>query len=153
LSTFLRDNSTTGSTGVRTDRAGETGFFSLPEWKHTLSAMYGNGPLDLFVQGRYIDSGLLSATNNVPNATTGVVLYNVADNTVDSAFYVDTRISWTFTTRNGEIEVFGNINNVLDEDPPIAATWDAFGAGANQRNSALFDLLGRRYMIGLNFAL
>ena len=153
LSTFLRDNSTTGSTGVRTDRAGETGFFSLPEWKHTLSAMYGNGPLDLFVQGRYIDSGLLSATNNIPNATTGIVLYNVADNTVDSAFYVDTRVSWTFTTRNGEIEVFGNINNVLDEDPPVAATWDAFTGAPSQRNSVLFDLLGRRYMIGVNFSL
>jgi hypothetical protein len=42
---------------------------------------------------------------------------------------------------------------LLDEDPPVTAAWDAFGAGATQRNSVLFDLLGRRFMIGVRFSL
>jgi outer membrane receptor protein involved in Fe transport len=158
LSSYLNDNATTGATGVRVDRAGETGgtapgFASLPEWKHTLSAGYARGPFNVYLQGRYIDSGLLSATNNVLNAQTGSVLYNVADNTVDSVFYVDGRVSWTFDTANGEIELYGNVNNLLDEDPPVTAAWGAFGANSTQTNSALFDLLGRRYMIGVRFAL
>jgi outer membrane receptor protein involved in Fe transport len=158
LASFLNENSTTGATGVRIDRAGETGgappgLASLPEWKHTLSAGFARGPLSLYLQGRYIDSGLLSATNNVVSAATGTVVYNVADNTVDSAFYVDGRVAWTFDTPSGSIEVYGNISNLLDEDPPIAAAWGAFGANSAQSNSALFDLLGRRYVIGVRFSL
>ena len=157
LSSFLHDNALTGATGVRVDRAGEIGGIapglgSLPEWKHTVSAAYARGPFNAYLQGRYIDSGVLSTTYNVPNAQ-GTVLYNVADNTVDSVVYVDTRLSWTFDTANGEIELYGNVNNLLDEDPPVTAAWDAFGAGATQRNSVLFDLLGRRFVVGVRFAL
>ena len=46
---------------------------------------------------------------------------------------------------------FGNINNLLDEDPPIAATHAAFSGNSNHVNSALFDLLGRRYKDAVRF--
>ncbi len=155
LSSYLAENSITNAIGVTTERAGETGVAatSLPEWKHTLSATYSKGPLRAFVQGRFIDSGILSSTNNVLNTATGQVLYNVSDNTVDSAFYVDTRVSWTMDTRAGSIEIFGNVSNLLDEDPPIAATFGTFGAVSDQVNDALFDQLGRRYVVGFKLSL
>jgi hypothetical protein len=35
----------------------------------------------------------------------------------------------------------------------LAAAWGAFGANSTQANSALFDLLVRRYVIGARFSL
>jgi hypothetical protein len=39
----------------------------------------------------------------------------------------------------------------LEEDPPIAVTYAAFGGNSNQVSSALFALLGRRYTVGVRF--
>jgi len=66
---------------------------------------------------------------------------------------VDGRVSWTFDTANGSIELCGNVDNLLDEDPPVTATFAGFGGNPVQTNSALFDLLGRRYTIGVRFSL
>lgn len=151
LGSWLDENSTTGATGVKTDRAGETGAASLPEWKYTTSLNYSRGPLNLFVQGRWLDEGLLSATNNLVSATTGQRVWDVADNTVDSVFYLDTRVAWTMATGNGSVELYANINNLLDEDPPVTATFAGFGANPAQVNAALFDQLGRRYTLGMRF--
>jgi iron complex outermembrane recepter protein len=154
LSSYLDENSTTNSVGVKTDRTGETGLFSLPRWKHTAMATYAKGPFSLFVQGRYIDSGLLSATYNRVNATTGALQIDVADNHVSSAFYLDTRIGWDFSLRKGgSLQVYGNVQNLLDQDPPITPSYGAFGAAPAQTNSALFDLLGRRFVMGFEFRL
>src|SRR5262249_53256647 len=64
---WLDENSTTSSAGVKTDRAGEVGLFALPRWKFTGNVAYTRGPFRAFVQGRFIDGGKLSATYNINN--------------------------------------------------------------------------------------
>ena len=81
---ILDENSTTNSTGVKTDRAGQVGtgqatLFALPEWKATASLNYSRGPFRSFVQLRYIGDGIYDTQNGIgPNN------WIVADNEIGS---------------------------------------------------------------------
>ena len=148
FATYLGENSTTSSTGVKTDRAGETGNYQtttsvgLPEWKLTAHLNYVRGPFSAFVQARFIDSGMLDATYN----KNGV--WDVADNSVASITYLDARLGYRFDVGSGSMEVYANGNNLTDRAPPIAPYYSAFGAGPSQVNTSLFDVLGRRFAVG-----
>ena len=151
FASWLGENSTTSSTGVKTDRAGEVGSFSLPKWKLTGNLTYTRGPFRAFMQARYIDGGLLSATNNLTSAS-GVKTWDVADNTIGSVIYYDTRVSYTVDVAGGSLELYGNVNNITDKDPPVVPSYAAFGANTNQVNSTLYDVLGRRFTVGFKFS-
>lgn len=146
--TWLEESSRTnrgaGGAFIKVDNTGQTGSgLNLPEWKFTANAAYTRGPFDLFIQGRYIDGGTLNSTWEE-----GV---NVDDNSVDSAFYVDLRASYSLQLAGGEWQVFANATNLLDKDPPITAGYTGLFGSSAQYNSALFDLLGRRFTVGVNF--
>ncbi|MEY4761365.1 MAG: hypothetical protein RLZZ200_1221 [Pseudomonadota bacterium] len=147
FATWLRENSTTSAAGVKTDRAGETGDAALPKWKLTANLNYARGAFSAVVQGRYIDSGLLSATNN----RNGV--WDIADNTVGSATYVDTRVAFDFPVSPGTAQVYLNVTNVFDRAPPVAASYSACFAAPSQVNTSLFDQIGRRYTLGVKLTL
>jgi outer membrane receptor protein involved in Fe transport len=60
------------------------------------------------------------------------------------------RLSYTRDLRGDtSLEIFGNIANVLDEDPPVTPYFSVFLGYATQTNSGLFDLLGRNYTAGV----
>ncbi len=145
---YLSENSTTSSTGVKTDRAGETGRYDtatsvgLPEWKVTANLSYARGPFAAFLQARYIDSGLLNATYNLNG------VWDVADNSVSSATYLDARLSYRFEVGSGSVEVYANGNNLADRAPPVAPSYSSFTQAATQANTSLFDVLGRRFAVG-----
>ena len=147
LASYLDQNSTTSSNGVKIDRAGETGFFSLPEWKFTGNVTYTRGPVSAFLQGRFISSGVQNAT--------WVEGVDIDNNSVDSAFYLDGRLSYTLRYGGGSWEVYATGTNLLDQDPPVALGafgYTGFGAtSGGGYNSALFDILGRRFVVGLKF--
>ena len=136
--------------GVRSvDRAGQTGLevstgtaYALPDFKLTGNVTYANGPFQVFLQGRYIGSG-----THENAAVEGV---NIESNHVDSVFYTDLRFGWTKDLAGGtSLEIFGNITNLTDEDPPVTPWWSNFAGNAVQTNALLFDLLGRRYTAGI----
>jgi outer membrane receptor protein involved in Fe transport len=138
--------------GVRKiDRAGQTGVqvsngvaYALPDFRLTGNVTYTSGPFSVFVQGRYIGSGTQENAANLPGGP------QISDNSVDSVFYTDVNFSWTKDLASGQtLQLFGNIRNLTDEDPPITAWWSNFGANAVQTNGLLFDLLGRQYTAGL----
>ena len=104
-----------------------------------------------FVQARYIDGGTLSATNNIVNAS-GVQVWDVADNTIGSVVYYDTRLSYTLDVTGGSMELYANVNNITDKDPPVVPSYAAFGANTNQVNSTLYDVLGRRFTVGFKLS-
>lgn len=147
FASWLFENSEALSGGVITDRAGQTGIqpsngapYGLPEFKATGNVSYSNGGFTTFLQGRYIGSG-----------TQENALGDVPFNSVDSALYLDLRLSYEFELGGNELEIFGMITNLTDEDPPRTPYYSTFGAHAIQTNSVLFDLLGRRYTVGLKF--
>ncbi|MCC7463730.1 MAG: TonB-dependent receptor [Gammaproteobacteria bacterium] len=146
--TYLGENSTTGSTGIKTDRAGETGNYQtitsvgLPEWKATAHLNYTRGPFSAFAQARFIDSGMLDATYNRNG------IWDVANNSVSSIVYLDARLAYRFDVGSGNVEVYANGNNLADRVPPIAPFYSAFSANPTQANTSLFDVLGRRFTVG-----
>jgi iron complex outermembrane receptor protein len=148
FASYLGENSTTSSNGVKTDHAGETGSYAtttstgLPKWKLTANLNYVRGPFSAFLQARFIDSGLLDATYN----KNGV--WDVADNSVASVTYLDARLSYKFEVGSGSVEVYANGNNLTDRAPPVAPYYSAFSASPSQYNPTLFDALGRRFAVG-----
>ncbi len=151
--TWLDENSETLAGTNKIDRAGQTGIqqsdgvaYALPEFKFTTNVSYDYGPFTAFVQGRYIGGG---ATEN--SLVEGV---NIESNHVDSAFYVDLRLSYRHEFEGGAgIELYGSMTNLFDQDPPITPYYSAFLGYAQQYNASLFDVLGRRFVAGvkLNF--
>jgi len=150
FASWLFENSQTLGTGVVVDRAGQTGIqqsdgapYGLPDFKLTGNLTYGNGGFAAFLQGRYIGAG-----------TQENALGNVPVNAVASAFYLDLRLSQKVAFGQGnEIEIFGAVTNLTDQDPPVTAYYSTFGAHPIQTNSVLFDLIGRRFTVGVKLSL
>ena len=150
FASWLFENSETLSNGTYIDRAGQTGIqqsngapYGLPDFRGTGILTYSNGGFSTFLQGRYIDSG-----------TQENALGDIPLNQVDHAFYLDLRLTYGFEIASGsEIEVFGAVTNLTDQDPPLTPYYSVFGAHAVQTNSVLFDLLGRRFTVGVRLAL
>lgn len=147
FATRLNENSTQNRGGPRDERAGQVaGGFSLPDNKVTTNITYSQGPFSIFVQGRWIDGGILDRTRRE-----GVGANTIDDNTVDSAFYTDLNASYSISGQR-EWEIFLNVTNVFDEDPSLAA--QIVGrTGTNEFNTALHDVLGRRFVAGFKLEL
>jgi len=142
--TYLDENSITNLGAPKVDRAGETGTLALPKWKATAHVNYVNGPFSLFVQERWIDKGILDS-----DYVEGV---DIDDNSVDAVWYTDMRLSYTIETAGGgSWEIYGNVNNLFDQDPPVTATFSSFSAAASQTNATMYDLLGRSFTAGVRF--
>ena len=143
FATWLEENSIKNPDAPRDDRVGQlAGGFGLPEYKVTTNLTYMNGPFTAFLQGRWLDSGILDRFR-----TEGV---DIDDNSVDSVFYADLNLSYRGQPINGRWgwEVFFNVTNLFDEEPP-AAPGTVGRAGTNEFNTGLHDVLGRRYVTGL----
>ena len=153
FASWLFENSQYLAGATKINRAGQTGIeqssgltYALPKFKYTGNITYNNGPLSLFVQARYIAPGTME--NAPPNAGTTLV-----NNRVASAFYMDTRIGYKFPVAGTEVELFGSVTNLFDRDPPLTPYWTNLSATTTQYNSALFDVLGRRFVVGVKFSM
>jgi outer membrane receptor protein involved in Fe transport len=148
LATWLNENSTTtlaaNGTATKRDVAGETGDGSLPEFKSTTYLRYAKGGFSLFAQERFIGSGTLDF-DDIEGVT-------IDDNSVESRYYTDVGLTWGPNRGDTSWELFFNVQNLFDRDPPEAASFAQF-SGTRITNDRLFDFYGRRYVIGvdLNF--
>ena len=146
FASWLDENSLTLSTGTKTDYVGQVGFApgtggrsSLPEWKATVSVNYSTGRFAINLQERYIGSGYQNP-NQIPGVT------DIDNNSVPSKIYTDLRLSYRFG--GDRYSVFGTITNLTDTKPPPTP-------GSNiilltPYNSALYDVIGRRFTVGFN---
>ena len=134
--------------GVRTDQAGVTGpdAFGQPELALNGTVSYDRDSWGLSLQTRYIDSGIYNSTWSDPTQPgyNPASPLSVNDNTIDS---------WTWATLSGRYrlpmssdrswELFMTVNNVFDEDPPLAPD------GAYPTNAAFYDQIGRAFRVGI----
>ena len=147
IASWLGENSTRLAGTAKIDRAGQTGgsatgYIGMPDLQLTAALTYRNGPWQMYLQGHFIDSGQLDAT-----LRQGI---DIDDNTVASAFYTDLRLSYSRdTVRDGSWEIYARIENLFDRNPPRAADFSDFN-GATHTNETLFDVLGRRYTLGVH---
>lgn len=110
---------------------------STPEWKATLQTTWSIDALSVGVTTRYIDSmGHANVvTGGSPAANTGV----------DSVVYWDLSAKYDLTE---QLSVRATINNLLDEEPQLYSP----NVQANT-DPSLYDVLGRRFFVGVNFKL
>jgi len=107
-----------------------TGTFGLPDFKLNLSSIYESGPLTFRLQGR-----MIGEFNLYPGATAAV-------QRASPEWYLDAAA----TVRLREhFELFGGIDNLFDNKPPILGT--ALAGDANT-DPSLWDVIGRRFFIG-----
>ena len=160
LGTRLDENSILTPGSPRDDRAGNVGTAppagGLPKNKFTTYLTYAHGPFSIFLQERYIGSGVndhtkvesttrFVATPGVPS----IVTASVDENDVASVLYTD--LTFNFAGRKTGTthwETFLTVNNVTNEAPP--AQYPVIGrAGVPGPNTYLYDTIGRRFTVGL----
>ncbi len=131
---------------------GDTGFLSdfagSPDWVHNLVFTYYRGPFMITAQGRYHTDGIIDKQTPKtgpdqpgydPNVTGSVSV-----NRTPSHFTLNLTGSYAFDLDNIEtMEVFANIDNALDKDPPFAS--GAVGGA----HAVFFPTLGRTYRLGV----
>jgi outer membrane receptor protein involved in Fe transport len=140
LATWLNENSVTALGAAKRDTAGETGDGSLPSFKSTTYIRYNKGKFGLFGQERFIASGSLDF-DDVAGVT-------IDDNSVDSRYYTDMGVTWDGGS-SLQWQLFFNVQNLWDRDPPAAAAWAQF-SGTRVTNDRLFDFYGRRFVMGVD---
>ncbi len=140
--------------GVTTDFTGVTGpqlpSFGQPEWALNGTVSYDRGPWGVSLQARYIDSGLYNSTWIEPTdpryslTNPAVRPFTVNDNTIDSVVYANLSGRYQLPMKNDRTwELFATVNNLFDEDPPLAPD------GAYPTNAAFFDQIGRSLRLGI----
>jgi iron complex outermembrane recepter protein len=154
--TDLMKNATLTQFGSYDEWAGQVGTArSLPKHKYNLNVTYSNGPYSLFVQGRYISDGILDHTLIQSNVAiigaNGLPVSNTINNNhVGGLFYMDLNVQYAVPVPTGDFSVYGEVQNVFDRAPP--STPAAYGrTGSLSTNPQLYDVLGRRYQIGLRY--
>jgi iron complex outermembrane recepter protein len=158
MGTYLLENSTTSTAGVKTDL---TNSIADLYFRTRINGMfsYSNGPFRWNLQGRFFGGGDLNARYNqerllgtasgsVITVTGSGVIYDVADNTIGSSVYWDTRIGYEIPLGSGTLELYGNVNNLFDRDPPLVLG-DGSAAVSTQTGGG-YDILGRFFTVGLN---
>jgi hypothetical protein len=146
FASYLMSNTTTSSNGVETEFAGDVGTLGLPTWKLTAYLQYTNGPITGFFESRFIDGGKLSATDNLNG-------WDVANNHVPSVTYYDARLSYDIKFGSTIVQLYGVVNNIFDKAPPLAPSYVGLSSAPIQTNQSLYDVLGRRFTVGLKLQL
>jgi outer membrane receptor protein involved in Fe transport len=134
----------------------DSGFFSdwtgSPDWVHSLVFTYLHGPFSITAQGRYFTDALID--KNTPKTGPDEPGYNpllngsITENRTSSHFTLNLNASYSFSWGNIEsLELFGNIENLFDEDPQFASGGAGFGVAST--NPIYFPTLGTTYRLGL----
>ncbi len=143
-STF--DVSRTFPNGI--NRAGQTGAIfggtaGVPDWVANTTLAYRGSRLQATVQYRWISKSHFNNQFVGPDDPTySPALFNsISDNTIPARGYVNVGASYNLGSDDRKIEVYGTVNNLLNQAPPLPAI----------NNNAWYDLLGQSYRIGVRF--
>ena len=110
---------------------------SVPEWKMNLDTVYSRGPLKLTLSSRYIDSMV-----NAQTVTGGSPITNTG---VPATWYFDLIGRYEVT---GNLTIRAGVNNLADQKPRLYSP----NVQANT-DPSLYDVLGRRYYVGIDYRL
>jgi outer membrane receptor protein involved in Fe transport len=133
-----------------TNFAGQVGAGSLPADAITAILGYDSGPFHLNLSARHIGNGINNAAWNLPNRRP-----DVADNTIGSVTYLNLEGGYGWDQAGGRVELYADVQNLLDRDPPMIpqlfdnALAQAINNGGT--NPGLYDVLGRRFTVGVRF--
>ena len=153
FASWLLERSETSANGATSNFAGQVGatqgsqvYLPYADFKATGSITYRNSGFSALLQARHTGAGLQDACGVPGRCPT---LTYIEDNTVEAVTYIDVRLGYEFDMAGTSMEIYGNITNLGDAAPPITPSYSAFTGSATQFNSAVYDVLGRRYTVGL----
>jgi iron complex outermembrane receptor protein len=116
----------------------------IPYWTSNLSLNYETSLFGIFVQERLISAGYAN-----PNLLQG---YSINQNTVPLIAYTTLTLTYKFKALyNSDDELFLGIDNLFNQDPPVTTTSPS--SFENPTNFGLYDVLGRRFNVGLRVKL
>lgn len=128
------------------DRTGQTGYrpgttTGVPDWIVDGTVLWDLGSVALNLHGKYIPKGVFDTTLVGPqdDGYSPGLPNSVNNNRVAGRFYLDLGAT---VKVNDQFELFGVVNNLLDKDPPLAASAQG---GTNQ---VYFDPIGRYFKVG-----
>lgn len=112
----------------------------VPYWTSNLSLSYDTESYGVSVQERLISAGYAN-----PNLLQGFTINN---NTVPLIGLTNLNLTYKFNAMfNTSNEVFFSVTNLFNQDPPVTVTGSS--SFENPTNYGLYDVLGRRFTIGL----
>jgi outer membrane receptor protein involved in Fe transport len=150
LGTRVSELTTVFVDGTKIDRAGQDGqptsqVSGVPDWQVDTSLDFTHGPFNTslrvhwFTDGRY-DNSLIGPDQ----AGYAITLPNsISNNRVPGRTYLDLSAGYNFKLREADLQVYGVINNLTDQDPPPAPS------STGGYNPTLYDPLGRMYRVGV----
>jgi outer membrane receptor protein involved in Fe transport len=159
LGSLLDERTDINAAGVRTALEGTFGVVptpnsGLPERSAVISGNYNRGPLSLSLAARYASSMIIQRTWNTGVAGGAApALWDVADNETDAETVLDARFDYRFETANGGVDLYFNINDLLDSEPEgfftsVFSSNVASGTGLGVTG----ENRGRRYTLGVRMA-
>jgi outer membrane receptor protein involved in Fe transport len=114
----------------------------FPRWRGNFSIDYSNGPFGITLSEQYIHKMRL----DIPG---GPVPIEFVDDKVKAVWYTDLAMRFTVPQGNGNFELFANVNNLFDKQPPIIP---GTVPGVNlPTNIAVYDFIGRAFTAGVRF--
>jgi iron complex outermembrane recepter protein len=124
------------------DYKGSTGFDAVSgaqfSWKSNLSLGYAAGPVNVSLRWRHLPSVISSGKVTNPAST-------VQDTDPYNQF--DLFGGWKITDN---VSLRAGIENLLDKDPPITGANPSGGnSGVGNTDSSIYDILGRRFFLGV----
>lgn len=126
----------------------------VPQWIYRFAATYTLKDFTSALVVRGVSPGTIS--NTYIQCTSGCPTYpaslvtsypTIDQNHVGGATYLDLSLSRKVPLGRSSLEVYFDITNLLDKDPPIVAS------GGLSTTGSYFDLLGRTFRMGLRFQL
>lgn len=155
MATYYIKNLANNGIDAPVDSAGSNASDGTPSWIYRATATYANGPLTLNLIGRGISAGVydtsfVECTSGCPAST--VTNRTINDNRIGGAFYIDATAAHDFTLGKATMQLFFNITNLFDKDPPVVG----YGPGGSayaipSTNQSFYDLLGRTFRVGVRF--
>jgi outer membrane receptor protein involved in Fe transport len=149
----MSDVQNSGAPGtIPLDVAGENATAAPPHWKYQFNVNYNLDPMILGLTVRGVSPGKINTnwitcSTGCPVSTANNMTTN--QNTIPGAWYVDLNTSYTI---GGNVQMFFNVKNLFDKDPPIYYvgpnnnSWQSIPAPLYN-----YDILGRVYRLGVRF--
>ncbi|NWM24644.1 TonB-dependent receptor, partial [Escherichia coli] len=138
-----------------TDTVGQNAPGGTPKWLYRAQASYDVDDFNVTLIGRGVSDGVydnsfVECTSGCPTST--VTHRTINDNRIKGAFYLDASFTQGFKMGGRDVQLFFNVSNLLDKDPPVVAPGPAGSAYATPAtNQSIYDLLGRTFRIGARF--
>ncbi|WP_343520277.1 TonB-dependent receptor [Sphingomonas sp.] len=102
----------------------------MPDWRINGSIGYADNGFNAIVRARYIAPGFYNRNQSITN------------NRVPAYTYVDLQLSQTLKADGREFDIYANVSNLFDKDPPIASLFSPF-----------YDTVGRFVTVGARIRL